>query len=78
LEGSYRGLFLMYYPGIRLEELRKTTTNLSKDSWSPGQDLNPGPSEYEAGVLTTRQLRSFYNVTETDSVKLYEQVQCDI
>jgi hypothetical protein len=28
--------------------------NLSKDSWPPGQDLNPGPPEYEAGVLTIR------------------------
>jgi hypothetical protein len=28
--------------------------NLSQDSLSPDRDLNPGPSEYEAGVLTTR------------------------
>jgi hypothetical protein len=28
--------------------------NFSQDSWSLGQDLNPGPPKYEAGVLTTR------------------------
>jgi hypothetical protein len=28
--------------------------NLSNDSRSPGRDLNLGPPEYEAGVLTTR------------------------
>jgi hypothetical protein len=27
---------------------------LSQDSWSPEQDLDPVPPEYEAGVLTTR------------------------
>jgi hypothetical protein len=37
---------------------------LPKDCY-PGKDLNQGPSEYEAGVLTTRQQRpvtacSFY------------------
>jgi hypothetical protein len=25
-----------------------------QDSWSPCQDLNPGPPEYKAGVLTTQ------------------------
>jgi hypothetical protein len=28
--------------------------NLSQESQSPVRDLNPGPHEYEAGVLTTR------------------------
>jgi hypothetical protein len=37
-----------HYPGICLEELRKTTTNLSQDSWSPGRDLN-------VGLLNTEQ-----------------------
>jgi hypothetical protein len=37
---------------LELEGLRKT--NLSQDSQSAGQDLNQGPPEYEAGVLTTR------------------------
>jgi hypothetical protein len=32
--------------------------NLSRDSRSPGRDLNPGASEYEAGVLTTQLRRS--------------------
>jgi hypothetical protein len=48
---------LRYCHGIYLEGLRKTTKNLSWDSRSPGRDLNPGPLEYEAGVLTTRLRR---------------------
>jgi hypothetical protein len=31
LKGSGRGKILRYYPGIRLEELKKTTKNLSKE-----------------------------------------------
>jgi hypothetical protein len=31
-----RGLILWYYPGIRLERLRKTTKHLNQDSLSPG------------------------------------------
>jgi hypothetical protein len=44
------------YPGI-LEVLRKTVKNLSQDSRSPGWDINSGPPDYEAGVLTTRLRR---------------------
>jgi hypothetical protein len=47
-----------YYLNIFLEELRRTTKNLSEDSLSPGRDLNAGPPEYKAGVLSTRQRRS--------------------
>jgi hypothetical protein len=54
-------LTLRYYAGIRMEGLWKTTKNLRQDSWSPSRDLNPGPPEYEAGLLTTRQ-RSERNV----------------
>jgi hypothetical protein len=43
----------MYYPGIRLDRLRKITKTLCQDSRSLGQDSNPGPPEYEVGVLTT-------------------------
>jgi hypothetical protein len=32
--------------------------NLIWDSRSPGQDLNPGPLEYEAEMLNTRPRRS--------------------
>jgi hypothetical protein len=46
---------LRYCPGIFLG-LRKTMKNLSQASWSPDRDLNPGPSEYEAGV-TIKRLR---------------------
>jgi hypothetical protein len=41
---------LRYYHGICLEGIGKTTKPLSQD----GQCLNPGPTEYEVGVLTTR------------------------
>jgi hypothetical protein len=41
-----------YYPGICLEGLRTIMKNIRQDSRSPGQDLNPGLPEYEAGVLT--------------------------
>jgi hypothetical protein len=33
--------------------LMKTTKNLRQNSRSPGRELNSGPLEYEAGVLTT-------------------------
>jgi hypothetical protein len=49
LEGSARGLMLRYSPGIRLEGLRKTTKK-PLDSRSLGRE----PTEYEAGVLTSR------------------------
>jgi hypothetical protein len=47
-----------YYPGICLEGLRQITKNLGQDSRPSGRDLNPGPPEYEAGMLTTRPWRS--------------------
>jgi hypothetical protein len=39
---------LWYYTRICLEGLRNTTENISRDSRSPGQFLNPKPPEYEA------------------------------
>jgi hypothetical protein len=47
------------YPGICVEGLRKATKVLIQDSRSPCRDLNPGPPEYEAGVLITRQRLPF-------------------
>jgi hypothetical protein len=41
-----------------MEGLRKTTKNRSLDSLSSGRDLNPGPPEYEAEVLTSQPRRS--------------------
>jgi hypothetical protein len=58
LVGSGRGLILRYYPGIRMEGLRKTTKNLTQDSRSARRDLSAVPPEYEAGWLTTRPRRS--------------------
>jgi hypothetical protein len=34
---------LRYYPGVRLERVRKTTKGLGQDSWCLGWDLNQGP-----------------------------------
>jgi hypothetical protein len=48
-EGSGCGIIQGTIPG-----LRKITKNLRQDSRSPGQDLNPGHPENEAGMLTTR------------------------
>jgi hypothetical protein len=43
---------LRYYNDICLERLRKTTNKFSQDSKTLGQDLNLGPCECEAGVLS--------------------------
>jgi hypothetical protein len=39
----------------RLPEVMKNPENLSQDSRSLSPDLNPGPPEYEAGVIITQQ-----------------------
>jgi hypothetical protein len=54
LVGSDRGLILRYYPGIRLEGLRKTTKNSIKTAGRRGRESSPELPGYEAGVLTTR------------------------
>jgi hypothetical protein len=61
---------LRYYPGIFLEEQRNTTNILSQDRRSLDRDFNPGPPEYDAGVLTTRLRRSVLSlVTKLASLK---------
>jgi hypothetical protein len=42
--------YLRYNSSIHLEGLTKTIKNLSQDSQSQGQDLNPEPPEYKAGL----------------------------
>jgi hypothetical protein len=56
LEGCSLVLILRYSPGIRLEELRKTTKTLSQVSLSSDRDLKSGPTEYEAGVHSSFRL----------------------
>jgi hypothetical protein len=56
LEGSGSGIILRYYPEICLAGLRNTTQNLGQDSRSPARDLNQGPPECEAGMLTTNHI----------------------
>jgi hypothetical protein len=51
---------LRYYPGIRLDGLRKTTKHLSRDRRSPDRDLILGPPGYEVGVLRTLSLCSVH------------------
>jgi hypothetical protein len=53
LKGSGGRLILRNYPGIRLDGCEENQEN-SQNSQSPDRDLNPGPLEYEAGVLTIR------------------------
>jgi hypothetical protein len=36
----------------------KITKHLRQDNQSPGRNVNPGPPEYEAGLLITRSRRS--------------------
>jgi len=58
LEESGHSLTSRLYPGMRLEVLSKSTKDSSQDNRCPGRYFNPGPSEYETGVLTTRPRRS--------------------
>jgi hypothetical protein len=51
----------MFCSGTCLESPRKITKNLSQYSRSLGRHLNPGPPEYEAGVLTAGPQRSVEN-----------------
>jgi hypothetical protein len=55
VEGSGRGLIEASIPVFFLEELRKTTENLSGKPLS-GPRLNPGTPEYKAGLPTTQLL----------------------
>jgi hypothetical protein len=58
---------LRYYPSIFREGLNKTTKNIIQDSRYLGQGLDPGPPEYEAGVLTTTK----FGYTEAQCFVLY-------
>jgi hypothetical protein len=66
-------LNLSNYPGICMERLRKASKYLSQDSRSPGQDLNPGTSKYEAGVLITRPRRLVINLWRTNEARVIFQ-----
>jgi hypothetical protein len=49
---------LRHYPNICLQGLRKTTKTSVKIAGLQVGTLNPGPPEYEAGVLITQPQRS--------------------
>jgi hypothetical protein len=52
MEGSGRDLIFGNIPVLTSRHLGKP--NLSQDRWPPDRDLKSGPSEYEAGMLTSR------------------------
>jgi hypothetical protein len=76
LEGRGCGLILRQYPGNLLEELRKITKKLGDICRSHGRDYKPGPSEHEAGVLTTRPRRSvLLFLAQNDRTRLTDHQQ---
>jgi hypothetical protein len=66
---------LRYYPGIFPMGLRKPTIKLDHGRRSPGRQLNPGPIEYEAGVLIARQRRSVSDILIASIVEV--EVACN-
>jgi hypothetical protein len=75
LVGSGRALILRYYPGIPIEELRDIMKILRQNSRFPGRDLNPRPTEYEAGMLTTllnvrskKTTKNIFTVARTSNI----------
>jgi hypothetical protein len=63
---------LNYYLGIRLERPRKTTKAHSQNSRSSDRNLNPGLTDYEARVLTTRPQRSIPHLSNIAKKHCYE------
>jgi hypothetical protein len=55
---------LTYYTGIRPKELRKTMRNLGQDNRSSDRDFNPGPPNYEAGMIPARPQHSVIYISE--------------
>jgi hypothetical protein len=47
--GRMRPWLKFNYFDICMVDLRKTTINNGKNSWSPVGDFNPGPLEYKVG-----------------------------
>jgi hypothetical protein len=58
---------LRYYARIRLERLRTTRKNTINTAGRQGRDLNPGPPEYEVGMLIALPRHS---VSDLESYKL--------
>jgi len=57
LENTWKESAAAYFKVVFRHLPRRTGVNienLTHDSLFPGQNLKPGPIEYEAGVLTTR------------------------
>jgi hypothetical protein len=58
LEGSGRNLISTFSPALSWTDWGKPRHILSQGSRTSSWGLNPGPPQYEAGVLTTRPRRS--------------------
>jgi hypothetical protein len=56
MKGSGRGVMQGTIPPLEWGT-EENNENLNQDSRFPGRDLNPGPPEYEAAVLTIRPIR---------------------
>jgi hypothetical protein len=52
-------------------EIGKTTKHLSQDSWYPGRDLNPKPTEYKSRVFTNQLRRSVSHLNKARNSKGY-------
>jgi len=64
----------MYYPGICLKGLSKTTKNIRDDSRSSSRDLDPGTPEYEARVLPNRPRHSVQKMSSSHSPQLEHEL----
>jgi hypothetical protein len=56
---------LMYYPSWHLSGGTEKNHKKTQNSWSPGRDLNPDPTNYKAGVLT---IQARYLVSQFEEV----------
>jgi hypothetical protein len=60
--------YLRYYPGIRLEELRKTTKILNHDSLSPGPRFEPETSRMRSRNVVNHPTMTFVRVAVRNRV----------
>jgi len=60
---------VLYYVDFNLEQLRKSTHNVSHSSQSSGYDLKVDSPKYKAGVLASEPRWSEINVIESTKVK---------
>jgi hypothetical protein len=69
LIGNSHGLILRYYPGIRLERLRKTTETLNQDSQSPEPRIKPGTFQIQS--RSVNHLTTTFSTTMGDATSFH-------